>query len=469
MKYLFPILFLLVLATPFALRRFIGNATGRPTASELRLVVITPHGEPIKREFGDAFSEWHRQRFGKTVAMDYRNFGGGASDIVKYFQSSEELYRKTGSYGIDIVWGGGEELFSRQLKKPGYLQPVDLPAGVIEAAYPATDIGGVPLYDKDRTWYGTALGSFGIVYNKDVLRHLGLPEPKRWEDLTDPRYRGWLILADPTRSSSARITFMAVVEKQMALAVERGGTLDEGWARGMGLVRQIASNARIFTDASSSVPASVGQGDAAAGMAIDFYGRTQVESSGEDRVGYVEPAESTIVNPDPIAIVKGAEHREVAIRFVQFVLSEEGQRLWNYRVGAPGGPTQTTLRRLPIVQSVYRDLTHFTDPVNPYTFAGTFNTRSARTQTFSTLGEQIQVSCIDLLAELRGTRQAILASPRAAELDGKLGTFPYGQTEALRRQEAYLAAEPLQRLELIRQWEDGFEAEYRELRKVAGE
>lgn len=469
MKYAFPILFVIVLLTPFVLQRaIVGDSSAPPSTGELRLVVITPHGEPIRREFGDAFSEWHRARYGKTVVVDYRNFGGGASDIVKYFRATKDsdYFKKTGSYGVDIAWGGGETLFSVDLKE--HLLPVQLPPAVLSAAFPKPDIGGVPLYDKDFNWYGTTLGSFGIVYNKDILRHLGLPEPKTWEDLADSRYRGYIIMADPTRSSSARTAFMAIVEKQMALAKEAGGAEDAGWARGMGLIRQISANARVYTDASSSVPYQIGAGDAAAGMAIDFYGRTQVEMSGEDRVGYVEPAEATIVNPDPIAVVKGAANKDLAVRFIEFVLSPEGQRLWNYRVGSPDGPKQTTLRRLPIVPSVYDDMTHFTDKVNPFLIAGTFNTRRDRTKTFKTLGDQIQVSCIDVLSELRDARKAIFASPRAAELDARLGVFPYDQKEALKRQDQLAGTKespvtPLRRLELIRQWEKEFKAEYRKL------
>ena len=85
-------------------------------------------------------------------------------------------------------------------------------------AFEQPTIGGLPLYDQKNDppqWFGTALSSFGIVYNRDVLQHLELPEPRTWSDLRDPRYRGWIVLADPTaqrrgadvvhgRSSSAR-------------------------------------------------------------------------------------------------------------------------------------------------------------------------------------------------------------------------------------------------------------------------
>jgi ABC-type Fe3+ transport system substrate-binding protein len=315
------------------------------------------------------------------------------------------------------------------------------------------------------------LSSFGIVYNRDVLAHLGLPEPTTWSDLADPRYRGWIVLADPLRSGVARTSFMVIVERKMQDAIERGRSADEGWAQGMGLIRQIAANARNFTDSGGVVSSLVGTGDAAAAMAIDFQARSQVDAitagGNSSRLAYIEPPRATAINPDPIALVKGAEHRELAVRFIEFVLSEPGQRLWNTRAGAPGGPKKTSLRRLPVMRSVYDDPRDFTDRVNPYENSGDFNTSRDRTRTFSIIGELIQMSCIDLLDELRDTRAAVLASSRAKELDDQLGTFPFDQTEALRRMQMWSKATPLERLELQRQWTAEFRAEYASLRNSA--
>src|SRR5207253_9892867 len=123
-------------------------------------------------------------------------------------------------------------------------------------------------------------------------------------------------------------------EKAMIDAKAQGLSEDEGWARGMGQIRLIASNAKMFTESGSEVPSMVGSADAGAGMAIDFYGRSQVEAVGSERMAYLEPAGATAINPDPIGLVKGAEHKELAIRFMEFVLSEPGQKLWNTRAGA---------------------------------------------------------------------------------------------------------------------------------------
>ncbi len=466
-RYGWIILFLVVLVTPGILRWWVGKAPAAPRG-ELQLVIISAHNEGIRREFGDAFSRWHQEKYGSPVYVDYRSYGG-ASEIVKFFQASKSVYETQGTYKIDLVWGGGDYLFETQLKRPGFLQGVRLDPAIMRQAFPKPELGGVALYDRadPPQWFGTALASFGIVYNKDIVRYLGVNEPKTWSDLADPRWRGWIALADPTRSASARMAFMIIIERAMADASVRGGSEDQGWARGMGMVRLIASNARLFADSSELVPSLVSSGDCGAGMAIDFYGRSQVDAVGDARMGYVEPAGATAINPDPIALVQGAPHKELAIQFMDFVLSETGQRLWNTRAGAPGGPVSTSLRRLPIAPAIYAHPENMTDPVNPYKTSGGFNKSDARERTFGMLGEWVQLSCMDLLDELRETRKAILASPRAAELEAKLAVFPFDQKEALRRAAVWKESSPAERLVLERQWTDAFRLEYHNLQAEA--
>lgn len=461
-------LFGMVLLAPLVIPWHLGREV-KVRAADLELFVITPHQEAIRREFAEAFSRYHQLHFGQSVNIDYRTYGTG--DISKYFRErARTTYLQTHDFGVDVVWGGGDSFFDAELKRPGYLEQLDLGQGVLQQIYPQPLLGGLPLYDladDGPMWFGTALSGFGIVYNRDVVRHLGLPKPKTWADLADGRYAGWIALADPTRSYSARAAYMAIIERAMADAAERGESEDLGWAEGMGQIRQIAANARLFTDSASVVPIMVSQGDAAAGMAIDFYGRSQAAAVGLERMGYVEPVNATVINPDPIALVKGAPNRQLAEQFIRFVLSPEGQMLWAARPGTPRGPASSALWRQPVRQDVYADMSDFVMPMNPFVAASRFNKSSARQGTWRIFGELIQMSCIDLLDELVQTRQAILRSPRARELDARLARFPFDQREALERQEQWRKATPARRLELQRNWTETFREEYRRLRELA--
>jgi ABC-type Fe3+ transport system substrate-binding protein len=467
-RYFAGILFLLVLVTPFVLRLVMGASTTTTAGSDaVKLVIITAHAEGVRREFAEAFRKYHKDKFGTDVAFDYIAYQ--SEELRRYLTDKNEFYDKKKTLDVDIAWGGGDYLFDQQLKP--FLQPVAIDAALMKEAFPSPMLNGLPLYDlknKPPYWFGAALSGFGITFNRDVLRYLNLPDPKTWSDLSDFKYSTWVILADPTRSNSAKQAFMAIVERAMADAHDHHESEDVGWARGMGMVRLICSNARMFTDGSSTVPGYIASGDGAAGMTIDYYGRTQVEAVGGNRLGYVQPVGATIINPDPIAMVKGAPHREVAKQFIEFVLSRDGQMLWDKRAGTPGGPQTTNLRRLPIMPSIYKDTPDLVDTDDPFTSSGGFNKSPAREDpTFRIIGELIQASCINCLDELCETRREIMASPHAKELDAKLGMFPFDQAEGNRRMVKYLRAKPVDQLAMMRQWTAEFRDEYKHLLEQA--
>ena len=217
-------------------------------------------------------------------------------------------------------------------------------------------------------------------------------------------------------------------------------------------------------------------------MSIDFYARAQIAAVGCEaqrtnacaaagRVGYVEPQGATIVTPEPIALVRGAQHAQTARRFIEFILSDTGQRLWITKAG-PGETPEMALQRLPIVRSVYDNPVNFTEFANPFTTAGGFNTKPGRRATFGVMDELIALCCIDLLAELRETRREIVESARASELDARLGTFPVDQAASRAGMDVHgrmLKGKPEDWLTLQRQWRQQFRAEYRELRRAAAQ
>lgn len=122
------------------------------------------------------------------------------------------------TYGVDLLWGGGDTLFERDLKqKGGHLEAVKLSDETMKYAFPQSKIVGVPLYDdKDLMWYGTALSSFGVTFNRDVCRYLNVKDPATWSDLAGPKFANWVVLADPTRSGSVKQAFMIIVQRAMA-------------------------------------------------------------------------------------------------------------------------------------------------------------------------------------------------------------------------------------------------------------
>src|SRR5436190_4921394 len=432
--YIYLIRFVLVLGLPFLLR---GALTSAPTQhAQLRLVVVTPHNQDIRREFAYAFSDWHEKKYGAPVEIDYRT-PGGTNDIKRLLENTYAPYRdKDGKLSadapadIDVVWGGGDYFFYSELKKLGsppmnVLQAIRLEPSILAAAFGADRLAGVRLYDsvKDAsgnllppTWVGVALSSFGIVYNADVYATLNarpgnkknpIPLPRTWQDLTRPELAGLVALADPAHSGSAGVAFLMVMQRRMAdgeeallksrpdlAAMARSQVVQQpdyqnaiakGWKAGMHDLFLIAANARYFSDSAFLVPNDVANGEAAAGMAIDFYGRVYQESVGPQRCRFISPVAATAITPDPVGILHGVKGRqyELSLHFVEFLISPQGQRLWIVRPGYADGPRFRALRRPPIRRDVYANRTGWADDVNPFEEAGGFNQRGEWMGTFT--------------------------------------------------------------------------------------
>jgi iron(III) transport system substrate-binding protein len=385
---------------------------------------------------------------------------------------------------IDVFFGGGEydhtDAAARGLAVapwPAGREPRDLfVAGDGTVLLPQRMSGETW---RTPTMFGNAISTFGICYNVDRLRELGYAgEPASWDDMANPLFFRQVGGADPDKSGSVAKAFEMMIHQKVSQRVRAAGFTDgqmaafeeeiskysksrgssyqrgelpetvpakyqqaveRGWLDGVELVEHIGANARYFTDSSQKVPVDVSMGDAAIGMSIDFFGRYQEQlcrgADGRAHMVYLTPIGGSSVSCDPVSLLRGAgaqapkerraETRQAAVRFIEFVLSEDGQKLWTCKPGSPGGPEKYALRRLPIRRDFYpstrpaiqaKHLEHMkyaadnlADPaVDAYSLSENFV--YWRRWTGSHFGVQrklIRVMCIDCSEELKAAWQAI--------------------------------------------------------------
>lgn len=521
-----------VVALPFALR------TKRTTIGKAddTVVIITPHNEAIRYEYSQGFAEWWKAHTGRTVQVDWRVIGG-TSEITRFLESEyvssfQNYWTKTlgrpwsldvqaaftnhrlakdapaiaqearqaflasnVSCGIDLFFGGGSFDFIRQANA-GRIVDSGLmrthPEWFNERVIPA-EFTGEPYLDKQGRWLGAVLSSYGMLYNFDSLRRLGVEHPPRqWEDIAHPAYEGEVALCDPTKSSSIAKAFENVIQQQIylewaRLERETGRPRQEleaqavrgGWERGLSVLQRIGANARYFTDSSQKPPIDVLHGNSAVGMCIDFYGRYQEESasqrSGEKRLGYFSPPDGTVLSPDPIALMRGAPNREVAVAFMEYVLSMDGQKLWNFKVGTPGGPKRFALRRLPIRRDFYEHKEWKalrSDPeVSPYEGENPliYNPAWTSGETFRAMAFVIRVMALDTHPELVKAWREIIAAglpPEALAEMSNLSSVSYDNVQGRIRQ-ALTSKNKVDEITMANELANGFRRQYERAAEIA--
>lgn len=313
-----------------------------------KLVILSPHQETFKYEYAQGFKEWMLKKFNQKVGIEWFDIGGTAAQ-VKYMRSS---FAKTPSgIGIDLFFGGGTEPYLL-LAKEGFIERYVPPAEILNKI--PESYAGMRLYDKIEGWYGASISSFGIIYNNVVSEEMGLPIPLTWADLGDPKLYGWVGSGDPAASGTVHMMFEIMTQSR---------PWNEAWK----LVTQIGGNTRAFLEQSSNVSNEVAVGEVSVGISVDFYANAQVAEAGKEKVGFVLPKGMTIMNPDGIAILKGAPNADLAKLFVQYILSEEGQRILMLPVGDPDGPKKFNLTKVPMLPELFKKYASRTTlTYNPY-------------------------------------------------------------------------------------------------------
>jgi iron(III) transport system substrate-binding protein len=308
---------------------------------EDELVLITPVGKSFSDPALAEFRKYARQRWN----VDVKASAIAAGTPLAYGR----IVEWNGRPQADLFWGGESALYDR-LAAQRLLAPLGLPKAVTDGI---PDTLGRPkavvLKDPEGFWVGTVLETCGIAYHERLLRRLGVPPPRDWDDLLDPRLKGHVAQAPPSRSSSSHAAYEVILQR-------------DGDAQGWEWLKRLAGNTGIFVPRSRDVPSMVARGEFAVGFAVPSYMAFEERLAGYD-IRYVAPRTAWITS-GPAAVLAGAKHPKAARAFVEFLLSERGQRIAmdrglfpivpKYRIqGPPGSTAETAVEFNGGVRSLY--------------------------------------------------------------------------------------------------------------------
>ena len=180
---------------------------------------------------------------------------------------------------------------------------------------PAADQIPAEFIGDENLWVGLTKRARVIMYNTELVSEE--EAPKSIFDLTDPKWRGQIALAGSTNGSmQAQIAAM----RQLL-----GEEATESWLTGL------IENEATFFGGHTDVRKAVGAGEFKIGLVNHYY--YYLQKAEGSPVGIIFPDQEQdqiglITNATAVGIVKGTKNRLTAEAFVDFLLSEAGQKLF---------------------------------------------------------------------------------------------------------------------------------------------
>ncbi len=276
------------------------SASGAPAADSWDTVVENARREgqvsilsnPGHRAFMEHAIPAFQQQYGITVDIAYTNGR----------ESAERVLAEVGAGQVrtDVAGGGDTNMY-------------ELAQNEAIAAYTVPNADGIaePVREKigpGNTYYPTMLVTYALLANTQAIPAERLP--RRWADLTDPYYKGKIVIHNPATNGGGN-TWLA-------------GAYDDP-TLGRPYLEKIAQQDLLVAQDPATVEATVARGER--GIGLPGVGRAVVTQAGAP-IKWIIPDEGVVYSVDVDAIPKGAPHPNAARVWVNFILSPQAQAWW---------------------------------------------------------------------------------------------------------------------------------------------
>ncbi len=271
-------------------------------AQQEQLVLLMPTPSKYLDPYIEKFENWYFEQTGKTIEVEHVRMGG--VEVMGHVETQEKHPYE------DVVASIAYEEIDR-LRIGGYLEPYSSPNAMF---IPETVLGTLVGKNPEGYYTGFSISAYGIMVNTEVLQSEGLPVPQGYSDLTfNTDYSGRIVMGSPILSRIAH----GHIEVMLA---------HFGWVQGWNASIHLASLVDEFTTTTGKANTSTAEGEHAAVLTKHAYWYEYAERGYP--VEWVWPVEGTNIYVLYTAVLSGARHEGNAKLWVDWTLSEEGQRAW---------------------------------------------------------------------------------------------------------------------------------------------
>ncbi len=280
---------------------------------EGKVVVYTTAGAEVRSTLIDDMS--------KKYGIDVEVVSGRGPELTAKLTAE----RRAGLYAVDIYQGGVTTPLSNW-KPAGFLDPLDSALILPEV----TDLkswlnGTMPFIDKDKTVMGFSAGvPQHVAVNTDLVQK---DEIQSYYDLLNPKWKGKMIMFDPTLGSGSGAALLT----RLMLPDELGREKAIEWMKN--LVKQelaITKDLRLQVE-------SVARGKYAIALGPQREQVAEFRKAGAPIRPIVYFVEGIDTSPGSggLALMSRAPHPNAAKVFINWILTKDGQTQYAKALGAP--------------------------------------------------------------------------------------------------------------------------------------
>jgi iron(III) transport system substrate-binding protein len=268
----------------------VGVFSGCAPHARQEVVVYTALDEEFSRPIFEGFT----RATGITVQAKYD------VESTKSVQLTQEILAERGRPRCDLFWNN-EVVNTLRLDKAGLLAEYESPTG---KKYP------VQYRSPQGTWYGFAARARVLIVNTKLVGES--ERPTSILDLADAKWKDRAGIAKPLAGTTAT----------------HAACLFAAWGdeRAKRFFHAVKRNARTMAG-NKQVARSVADGELAFGLTDTDDAIIEVESGRPVAIVFPDQGGQqplgTLMIPNTLAIIKGAEHRDAAERLVEYLLSPE--------------------------------------------------------------------------------------------------------------------------------------------------
>ncbi|MBI1848027.1 MAG: ABC transporter substrate-binding protein [Candidatus Rokubacteria bacterium] len=255
-------------------------------AAEEKLVIYTAYEENELKDFWEQF-----KKDLPDLAAKASYIRGSTGPIMARVEAEKANPQ------ADVIWGVFNDYLTGAADK-----------GLLEA-YAAKESQVIPARFKhpQNAWQGVTLLTVAFATNQKKMAELKLTSPRTWNDLLDPKYKGHIVMSNPSTSGTAYLLLAGHV-----------GRLGEDKA--FEYYTALDRNLSQVTKSGGAPGRMAASGETPIGIALAY--EVEVAKKNGAPIDVVFPSDGVAWTFEGNALVKGAKNPENARRFLDWAVSK---------------------------------------------------------------------------------------------------------------------------------------------------